>query len=158
MPISSLIPVLFYFTGIKKKIEIMLNHWSPVIITSQSVFIPTKRFWNNRIFSFSCVQIHLPAFGRVAAWSLVQNGVHRPGVWLRLLLARRPRLLTALGPDELGWSFGGKRPEVSLFLILYPRTHCKCEMSGNEKPFCPIIWIYQHLSNAIRIPTCSSPA
>lgn len=83
-----------------------------------------------------CVQIYLRAFGRVAAWSSVENGVRRPGVWLCLRLARWPRLLTALGPDQLGWSFGGKWPEVASFLILYPPAHCKCEISG-----CQINWI-----------------
>lgn len=65
MPISPLIFVLFYFNGIKKKIEIMLNHWSSVIITSHSVFISTKKVLKqeNFLFFFVCRYIYLPLGG-----------------------------------------------------------------------------------------------
>lgn len=103
--------ILFYFNG----------------QTKPDLF--NKRFLRLNLFLL-CVQVYLRAFGRLAPRSPVPNAVRRPGLRLRLRLARRPRLLAALGSDELGWRFGGNRPEVSSLLILYPPARRKCEISG----------------------------
>lgn len=85
------------------------------------------------------LQIHLCAVGGFTARPSSQTAVHRLCVWVRLLLARRPWLLTVLGADELGRSPGGKRAEVSSRLILYPLHCCKCESHLS------LIWQYKNI-------------
>lgn len=73
-------------------------------------------------------QIHLCSTGRFTPWSSLQNVFHWCCVRIRLPLARWTWLLTVLGPDELGWSSGGKFSEVSLCLDLYSLRSCKFEI------------------------------
>lgn len=78
------------------------------------------------------MQIHLRAAGGFTPRPHPQTALHRRGLRLRLLLARRPRLPAALGADELRRAAAGARPQVSAGLILRPLRRRKCEQRREE--------------------------